>query len=202
METLHIIDGHLLVERDGAYHLLDTGVPHSMPAPAMVSEVLGVRVTRLIGTSELARSPIRIDWPGRRITFGATPAARAERVPLAMSPLGVPLIEFTHEDRKAHAVFDTGAPLSYAPSSVMDRVSSIRTVEDFMPMFGKFTTPVYRMSLGVGTRIIDADCGVLPDLLQLALGLMLPDGWILGTALLADRVTVIDLPGGALWYER
>jgi len=200
-EELHLVKDHLLVRRDGAFHLLDTGVPSSMKAPDIVSSELEVPVTRLIGTAELARSPFRVDWTRRRIEFSASPAKGAIRHPITMSPLGVPLIQVEHRGRTITAVFDTGAPLSYMPSASAAGLDRVRTHTDFLPMFGSFDTNVYRSLIGVGTVRCSIELGVLPDLLQMALGLMLPDGWIIGTAIMKDRVTVIDIGGGAIWFE-
>lgn len=201
-EVLHIVRDHLLVEKDGVFHLLDTGVPDDIAAPAIVSEQLGVRVTRLVGTRELSRTPFRVDWQHRRVTFGAVRRPGAVRHEIRMSPLGVPLIDLVHRGRSATAVFDLGAPVSYMPTTATAGLPMVRQASDFLPMFGEFETPLYRTAIDTGAVSTPCECGVLPDLLQLALGLMLPDGWIVGTAILKDRVTVVDLADGALYFER
>lgn len=200
-EPLHLVKDHLTVRRADGFHLLDTGIPASIAAPAIVSEQLGIQVRRLIGNADLAKQPFRVDWPRRRITFGASPSALAERIPLTMSNLDVPLIDVEVGGEQVSAVFDTGAPLAYAPPRAVRNLAPVREVCDFLPMFGTFTTQVFALPVCVGSRSYRIECGVLPDLLQLALGLLAPDGWIVGTALLKDRVTVIDLVRGALWFE-
>jgi hypothetical protein len=78
---------------------------------------------------------------------------------------------------------------------------AVRELTDFLPGFGVFETPVYRLPIGVCGRAVELEFGVLPSLLALSLSLLAKDGWIIGTGLLRDRVTTIDLAGERIWIR-
>ncbi|MHB1223339.1 MAG: vWA domain-containing protein [Gemmatimonadaceae bacterium] len=197
-EPLRIIDDHLLVQRDGRLSILDTGVPSSMPCPQLVSEILGVTVDRLIGCAELSESPLEIDWPGRRLVHDAPPRADAVHVPLARAAFGIPCIDMGTPQGTVRAILDTGAALSYAAPDAVEGLVPVRRTMDFLPGFGRFTVDVHRLDITVGGMPITVECGVLPPLLRMALALICPSGWILGTALFRDRVVALDLAGAML----
>ncbi len=192
-ETMQIIHDHMLVERDGRLAILDTGVPESMDCPELVSEVLGVTVDRLIGCGELAESPLEIDWPGRRIVYGAAPAPDATLVPLTRAAFGIPLIPVDTPLGRVDAVLDTGAALSYAPPDAVQGLDPVRETDDFLPGFGSFTVDVYRLEVSVGGIPLEVEFGVMPALLRMALSLLCPGGWIMGSGLFKDRVVTLDL---------
>ncbi|MCC7324456.1 MAG: VWA domain-containing protein [Gemmatimonadaceae bacterium] len=193
-EPLHLIRDHLLVRRGEAFDLLDTGVPITMRAPSIVSDELGVRVERLIGCAELARTPVTVDWPARTITWGATRRDRhGVKVPLRMSPLGVPLIPLDTETGCAEAVLDTGAALSYCPPEYVYGLRPVRHDEDFLPGFGRFAVEVHKVEIEVMGVSLTLEVAVLPPLLRAALAMIAPDGWILGAALFRARVVTLDL---------
>lgn len=193
-QELHVVAHHLLVRRGEAFDLLDTGVPASMVAPSVVSDELGVPVRRLIGCAELALTPIRIDWPASTISWGAPRHdASGIKVPLRMSPLGVPLIPLDTETGFAEAVLDTGAALSYCPPEYVQGLRPLRRGEDFLPGFGRFAVEIHEVEIEVMGLPLTLEVAVLPPLLRTALAMIAPDGWILGAALFRDRVVTLDL---------
>ena len=192
-EPMQIIQDHMLVERDGRLAILDTGVPESMDCPELVSEVLGVKVARLIGCAELAGSALTIDWPERRIVNGATPLSDAVLVPLSRAAFGIPLIPVDTPLGRVDAILDTGAALSYAPPDAVRGLDRVRETDDFLPGFGSFTVDVYRLEVSVGGMPLKVEFGVMPPLLRMALSLLCPGGWIMGSALFRDRVVTLDL---------
>jgi len=192
-ETLRIVGDHMLVERDGKLCLLDTGVPDTMACPDIVSEMLGVPVHTLVGCRELARSPLTIDWSGRSLRHAATPVHDSIPVRLGTAMFGVPTIRVATPTGEVEAVLDTGASLGYASPDAVKGRKAIRRVEDFLPGLGQFTVDVYRLDVAVGGVPLALEVGILPPLLQMALGLMCRDGWILGAALFRDRIVTLDL---------
>lgn len=193
-QQLHVVANHLLVRRGEVFDLLDTGVPDTVDAPSMVRDELGVPVGRLIGCTELARTPIRIDWPARTITYGAPRHdPLGVRVPLRMSALGVPLIPLDTETGYAEAVLDTGAALSYCPPEYVHGLRPIRRGEDFLPGFGRFEVEIHEVEIEVMGVALTLEVSVLPPLLRAALAMISADGWIVGTALFRDRVVTLDL---------
>lgn len=192
-EPMQIIHDHMLVERAGRLAILDTGVPESMDCPELVSEVLGVTVDRLIGCAELAEAPLQIDWPGRRIVHGASPSPDQTLVPLTRAAFGIPLIPVQTPLGRVDAVLDTGAALSYAPPEAVRGLDPVRETDDFLPGLGSFTVDVYRLDVSVGGIPLEVEFGVMPPLLRMALSLLCPGGWIIGSALFRDRVVTLDL---------
>jgi Ca-activated chloride channel family protein len=193
VEQLRIVADHLLVERDGETYLIDTGVPDDMVAPAIASRMLGVPVDHLLGCRRLSRGPVTIDWPARELRHESSTDPDATIVPLGRLPLGIPSVRLAHDDAPHEAVLDTGAPLSYAPASAVAGLTPVRRTTDFFPMLGSFDVDVYRTTVQVGGVVLDLEVGVLPPLLQMALALLAPSGWILGAALFRDRVVTLDL---------
>ena len=121
-------------------------------------------------------------------------------MPLVKSGFGVPLLDLKGPTGTAQAVFDTGAPLTYVPAVLVARARSHGTREDFFPGLGEFETKLYRVPITVGAHQFTVDCGVLPPLLAMALGLLCPSGYIVGTQLMSDRITHFDLDGGWIHF--
>ena len=105
-------------------------------------------------------------------------------------------------DGLVRCVFDTGAPLSYVPGTVATRHEVIGEREDFFPGLGDFSTSVYRIPMQIGTSPLLLECGVLPPLLQMALSLLCPSGYIVGSQILTGAISRIDLRGGWLQIDR
>jgi len=193
-ESLHVIRNHLLLRRGAAYDVIDTGVPATVSAPSMVSDELGVVVHRLIGCTEIASAPLCIDWPARTITWGDSRRDTVGvKVPLRMSPLGVPLIPLDTQTGYALAVLDTGAALSYCPPEYVEGLRPHRRDEDFLPGYGRFEVDIHMADIEVMGVPLSLEVAVLPPLLRTALAMIAPDGWILGAALFRDRVVTLDL---------
>ncbi|MBM4063951.1 MAG: VWA domain-containing protein, partial [Planctomycetes bacterium] len=96
------------------------------------------------------------------------------------------------------ALLDTGSALTYCPAAAVRDRRPVRRARDFLPGFGEFEVDLYECDLRVAGLPLRVEAGVLPPLLGMALGLLAPDGWILGTALFRDRVVTIDLAAGTL----
>ena len=201
VETFHAIHGHIVVERDGALAILDTGTPISLPAPRLVSQQLGKPIARLIGCDEMRGRALEVDWETKRLTWTASGTAPAGAVLLHMSPLGVPLIDIRSARGPAQAVFDTGAPIAYVPDDLVESLEAVGEREDFFPGLGEFTTSIFPVTLEVGGAHFPIECGVLPPLLAMALGLLCPSGYIVGSQIMRDRITRFDLDGRWIQVE-
>jgi hypothetical protein len=195
METFKDVAGHIVVSRPEGLTIVDTGVPSGMAAPALVSTALGRPIARLMGCADLPGTTI-VDWPTGHITIGATLPRPDHAAPLRMSGLGVPIVPLRINGREAEAVFDTGAPLSYVAADMVAGLTAHDERDDFLPGFGAFRTPVYHVDVAIGARQWTLECGVLPPLLQMALGLLCPSGVIVGTGVMRGACTTFDLTSG------
>jgi hypothetical protein len=201
VETFQAIDGHIVVERDGELAVLDTGSPISLAAPKIVSQQLGRPIARLIGCEDIGGRALEVDWRARQLRWSPSRAAPDGAVPLHMSEFGVPLVDIGGSRGPAQAVFDTGAPIAYVPDALVAGSTALSRRSDFFPGLGEFTTLVYPVSLHVGGAHFVLECGVLPPLLAMALGLLCPGGYIVGSQLMQDRVTRFDLDAGWIQME-
>ena len=114
------------------------------------------------------------------------------------SPFGVPLVEIAGPDGPVRAAFDTGAPLSYVPPAVAASRPAVRQTVDFLPGIGEFETTVVMVPITYVGMDLSLECGVLPPLLRQLLSMICPGGWIIGSELLRDVVTQVDLSSGWL----
>jgi len=219
METYPLLDvrRHLVIVVGGLTALLDTGSPASIgrrgllqlagrtwepaaadsPVLAQISAWLGRQVDWLVGVDILAATPVLVDGPARRVTFGANERAG---VPLALDlRYAIPEVSIRHAEATANAFLDTGAPVSYAaPGAVRGRRPD-SSETDFYPLVGPFTTPLYRLDVSVGGRPFSGRFGVLPAQLASVLQLI-GERWILGSDFFWNRRLLLDL-GAKLAFD-
>lgn len=219
METYPLLDvrRHLVIVVGGLTALLDTGSPASIgrrgllrlagrtwepaasdsPVLAQIGAWLGRQVDWLVGVDILATTPVLVDGPARRVTFGATERAGV-RLALDLR-YAVPEIAIRHAEATADAFLDTGAPVSYAaPGAVRGRRPDSSDT-DFYPPVGPFTTPLYRLDVTVGGRTFSGRFGVLPAQLASMLQLI-GERWILGSDFFWNRRLLLDL-GAKLAFD-
>ncbi len=188
---LEIVDGHQIAHLPDGPSLIDTGSPLSMAPPEILLQNLPVPITRLVGTDELAKTRILLDCVnGEYIQDPAT--LSGETFPLRPR-LGVFEIALTFNDQEHHACLDTGAKLSYAAADAVTDLEPVGSEQDFYPLLGNFSVPVYELSVQVGSRTITGRFGVLPDSLSALMELAGLSGWILGSDFFRDRAIVLDL---------
>lgn len=211
---LRIVNNHLLADIDGRLALIDTASPVSFgngrtvrfegraytPSSAgdgileIITQQLNTAVEWLIGYDVLHNHRVLIDWPAQTVTFGAAlPRGQVTTsIPVRLL-MGVPTIDASFNGRSIRAVLDSGAALSYAPPSVVQRLAPAGSYQDFYPGLGEFTVETGNGQVRVGERVITVRVGVLPPLLMMTLGLLLSDdGWILGVDFFRDRKIMID----------
>lgn len=211
---------HLLRDGPRGIELIDTGSPISIKAPEEAVRAVHPDLRRLVGMDELAQGPLLIDWSDGLVRQTLTPSdLRQLETPHATADLarimGVPAIQIRagrlRPGRRASstALIDTGAPISYAPGTAVEGLEPVGEAQDFMPLFGDFTTSLYDVSIEAlgATRTIRV--GVLPPLLEAALGMLSSAPWILGADFLRGRRIVMDFPNERLvelqrrpWLQR
>ena len=219
METYPLLDvrRHLVIVAGGLTALLDTGSPTSIgrrglfrlagrtweptaadsPVLAQISAWLARPVDWLVGVDILATTPVLVDGPAKRVTFGATERAGVQ---LALDlRYAVPEIAIRHADATADAFLDTGAPVSYAAPGAVRGCRPDSSDTDFCPLVGPFTTPLYRLDVSVGGRTFSGRFGVLPAQLASMLQ-VIGERWILGSDFFWNRRLLLDL-GAKLAFD-
>lgn len=214
METYPLLDvkRHLVIEVGGLTGLLDTGSPVSVgshgrltlggrtwepaegepPLLQQISAWLGRRVDWLVGVDILATTPVLVDGPGRRVTFGASPR-QGTGVKLELDlRYSVPEIAIRHAETTVEALLDTGAPVSYALPEAVGGREPVSSDTDWYPPVGPFTTPLYGLEISVGGHPFQGRFGVLPAQLGPLLQ-RIGRRWVLGSEFFWRRRLLLDL---------
>jgi hypothetical protein len=213
---LNIVDGHPLIEDGGNIILIDTGSPAtihiqrtlnfmdsefpvnqaygSVTIPVLC-ELLGTRVTTLLGMDRLADYKIIFDYPNSKITFSNDKNLQfeGERVGLR-TKLNIPVIDAIINQHTIPCFLDSGAKLSYLKVAETRNFKNLGNREDFYLGAGRFQTPILKIETQVGTRIFPVYFGNLPPGLENQL-LTLVDGnnGILGNDFLSKYKIYLDV---------
>lgn len=216
--TLRLVNDHPVFELDGKKTLLDSGSPFSLGRESdlyfmnsvlpLSQEFLGVKLdtlSRLIGTpldlmmgaDILLKYNVLLDLPNKLIQFSEMGSKiHGRTVPLRMMA-GVPIVSCLANGAAIQAVFDTGSRLSYINRSLVGNSASIGKEKDFYPGVGEFETEIYEVSYDIGGIYMSLRTGVLPPMLESALG-MTGAKAILGTELLHNFVVWLNLTDGEM----
>jgi hypothetical protein len=199
--------GHLLVELPEGIGLVDTGSPVSIGpggllrfagqdvelrdslfgmTPASLSQDVGAGFDFLLGMDALRDRDVDFDLRNGSLEVGRDLGeAPGEEIPLEFI-YGVPVLGVRVAGQDVTAVFDTGAPISYAARRLVEGLQPVRTVEDFHPSFGQFSTPLYPVTWSVGSIELLGYAGNLPVDFESGLG-DLKVGAIFGTTILLSH---------------
>jgi len=206
--SLH--NGVLCAELDSGPVILDTGSPVSLGDGSTymldgvacqtqlslllyswdsVRESIPFNATALIGTDQLEQSAFELDV--RASTFDWIPSLKKGKPLKRMT--GIPLVD-VHLMGVEHSFFlDTGASITYVTDeSRLSSCTRVGDVDDFHPLIGKFTSPLYEAMIVFAGETVSTKIGVLPRLFSMS---MEPFGvtGILGTDVLAKGVLSLDL---------
>lgn len=198
VHPLQMIDGHPLVELPGGLAVIDTGSPFTLPAPEIVSRLLGRRVRWIMGNDRLMDTPVLLDLLTGNYAEDAEvpPGSRL----LALEPFsGVYRVCLDFNGRVVRAVLDSGAKLSYVDPRAVAGMTPNGFLTDFFPLIGEFQVPTFDLTVGVGGRQITSRFGVLPESLQSRLALVGLNGWILGSDFFRGRRIILDLQNARLF---
>lgn len=198
--------GHLLVGIDNRRAIIDTGSPTSMSlepfefigtrhcppsnimgiTPGKMFELCGFRFDILIGCDILSAHTLRFRWNDGAVDVGDD----LEEGPLSSemeSFMGIPVFPLEIQGRATRALFDTGAHLSYIDPDLVEGQVPSGQRNDFYPTVGQFVAPTYRVPTALDSTAIEIDYGILPDSLQMMLGMAMSlseSSAVVGTQLL------------------
>lgn len=179
---------------DGSTYKLDEVACQTQPSLLLYSwdsvrEGIPFNASALIGTDQLEQSAFKLDVRGS--TFEWIPSLKKGKPIKRMT--GIPLVD-VHLMGAEHSFFlDTGASITYVTDeSILSSCTRVGDVDDFHPLIGKFTSPLYEAMIVFAGETVSTKIGVLPRLFSMS---MEPFGvtGILGTDMLAKGVLSLDL---------
>lgn len=188
-------NGHIVIPVDGKNMLVDTGAPTTV-----YDSYLGVSVKELnalsgtmfdgiLGMDQLSKSTLQLT---RNTIAIDEPMTLTLNEGVKMSDImGVPTIEVEINGVICTALFDTGATSTYVSNEVASTDEPMGKIEDFYPMLGKFTSPLYKGQLTLAGQRIDMPLGSLPSELSLILKVMGVSA-ILGIDILEHNSIILD----------
>ena len=197
---INLVDGHLLISDNGNTILVDTGSPmtvhnaqslnflgrefktHTSILGSKVSDLsklAGIGFNTLLGMDILSQYRVLFDYENRQLTFLSPDEQGIEgtEIPL-ITLMGAVGVKVGIAGQEYVMAVDTGAPLSYVSKSVTSGMQPVGEKEDFHPIAGRYTTPVYEIESEVAGRTFTASYGNLPALLALTLQVGNMDGVI------------------------
>jgi hypothetical protein len=126
---------------------------------------------------------VLLDLPNNLIQFSLPDRpGHGSHVALRMMA-GVPIATCMANGKEIQAVFDTGSQFCYVHQSLVQGQASIGKEKDFYPGLGEFETEMYQVPFNIGGIELNLRCGVLPAMLESALGVTGAHG-ILGVELM------------------
>jgi Ca-activated chloride channel homolog len=211
---LNLVNGHLITRIEGLSVLIDTGVPisvgdqtewyflnevHKLSQGYMgvtleyLNKMVGTRVDILLGTDIMRKYHITLNLSRNDINFSTRPLIQSGiRIPIETF-MGVPSIQCLVDGKEYEMFVDTGAKLSYVTQQIASHYPSIGKEQDFYPGMGEFETSVYEIPLQVGKLYFTLRCGVLPQLLEMSLGIAGKSG-IIGSELYQKYLVDLAFP--------
>jgi hypothetical protein len=166
-----------------------------------ISEMLGTKITTLLGADILTNYKILIDYKNLVIGFSKKEINIDGTQTDISNFMGIPIIEMSIDNQKHKFFLDTGAKLSYLSDRLTCNYESIGTDEDFYPGVGIFQTECFEIPTNFGEYNFIAKYGNLPTLLQMTLMMGGADG-IVGFDFFNNFKVVLDLKNNILKYGK
>jgi hypothetical protein len=217
---LHLHEGHPIIESGDDVILVDTGAPttihvrpeldfcsslHHTATEYMglntdrLSEMLGKRITTLLGADILSNHVVFFDYPNGQIGFGRLRPEMPARERNLKNFMGIPIVPLTVGGNTLSMFLDTGAKLSYLSRARTMGLKSVGNEEDFYPTLGKFKTPIYELTAQWEGHDFEVRFGKLPPLLEMTLTMGNASG-IIGYDFFSRFRVWLDLRKGKMGY--
>ncbi|MBN2567905.1 MAG: hypothetical protein JXB42_00595 [Deltaproteobacteria bacterium] len=164
-----MINGHIVMQVDDRFLLLDTGAPTSLGEDSVsigdrsytvednylgitadyLTREIGSRIDGLIGADVIADFTMTIDPLRKEIVFGCSAVDFPVSIPVD-NFMGIPIMDVSVNGSHIRAFFDTGAHLSYINPEFFDGIAPAGQMEDFYPGVGRFTTDTFKLETLIG----------------------------------------------------
>lgn len=197
MKTFHIdlYDGHLIFEENGLKVLVDTGCPVTFGKDTYfdfmgkqyqclsdfggkgipeIAALMGYDIDVFIGMNLVEQFYVQTDYKKKEITFNTDviPFEPICTVPIIRGRMGEVCIDLMVKGECVRLALDTGAKISYIDDAFTNGETIIETRDDFNPLIGKFSTPIYAMEASVGNQSLSVNFGKLPPVMAMPLKMM------------------------------
>ena len=182
-----IFDKHLIIEDQNNIILVDTGSPvtlnntpllnfcerdfpcaskNQLTSIGEISNLLGKKITTLLGIDILSRFKCMIDYQALKLTlFEGTIAFEGELTTFTQLA-GIPVLEFHVFNQKSRFFLDTGAKISYLNSKLTTHLTSEKKMSDFYPGIGPFETSCFEINTQFGQHSFNVLYGNLPKMME------------------------------------
>ena len=215
------VRGHIIVPISTGNALIDTGSPtsfaaapfefagrrHAPPTGMMgvttetISELADIRIDALVGCDILnGFGAMRIRWNDGVMEFSDR-FADDKATDMMDNLAGIPVFPVRLGEISTKAIFDTGAHLSHIDPELVSSMTPISHKDDFNPINGKFTAPVFSVSTTIADRTYDIEYGILPGTLGLMTSMtmrMTSSSAVIGTAILEHFDVTISWHDGTI----
>ena len=219
--NLEIFKGHAIIRDADNIILVDTGAPSTVNETTSfsffnkeyntitnymglivenLSELLGMKITTLLGADILCEYKIVFDYKNSQILFSEDEIDFEGEEVLLNSFMGIPIITLMIENKPINCFLDTGAQLSYLPSTITASYQSSGTKEDFYPGLGRFNTNCFQINTAIGKESFEVNYGNLPEILQMTL-MMADTQGIIGFDFFNKFRVKLDLSNNILQYS-
>ena len=197
--NIEIYEGHCMIIDGDRKMLVDTGSPMTISNSDFtflgketqsvktfqgitldsISELMGYKITQLIGVDVLSQYDILFDYPSEKITFYEQFKPESDYNAIAFtSMMKVPKIKLEIDGGTFDFIIDTGAKLSYADHDLVNGTPTVGKVNDYHPLIGQFVVDTYSKDFKVGDLSIKGLFGTLPPTLQPLMSLTQSKGFI------------------------
>ena len=166
---------------------------------SQISEMLGMKITTLLGIDILSKYKILIDYQNLQMIFNKSDIDIDGTSVNISNFMGIPIIEMNINNLPLKFFLDTGAKLSYLSEDFTRNFDSIGVEEDFYPGFGNFQTNCFEIPTYFDNNKFNVKYGNLPPLLKMTLMLGGVDG-ILGFDFFNNFTVVLDLNNNKMKY--
>jgi len=186
MYKVKLKNDHLLID-DHQEILIDTGSPtsfhdtgrielcgNSFSVPKSILNVtseylsteVGCDIHGLLGMDIISKHPILFDLRYNLI-FLDDDAQYYSYLPSYKLPYNLICVEIKVNGKSVRLIVDTGAKISYIDESIVEGLNPVDTKQDFSPLFGHFSTTIYKCDIEfLENRPVTLMFGVPPFLLS------------------------------------
>ena len=166
---------------------------------------IGQPVNVIMGNDQLEKSKVLVDYSRGIITFGDNVSLTGTVVLCSLSANYL-VVKAKINGATRKVFFDTGAPTSYVSEAWLDGCPKVGEAEDFHPLVGFFTAPVYSAPVNFAGRSANVEIGVLPNKLQAMLetqgGLIAGEGTdgVIGRGFFPSNKMLLDIAGRTITF--
>ena len=192
--NIELFHGHLIFEYNGLRVLVDTGSPitfgrdkefefmgkhcscqteFSGKTISDIASMMGYDVDVLMGLDLITQFRMKTDYQKKEITFSTEeiPFESQCSIPITLEN-GVVCVNLDVEGQSVKLALDTGAWISYIDKKFTEGKPVSETKEDFSPLIGQFSTPIYSMQVSAANQTFPVNFGNLPSQMATMLKLM------------------------------